>query len=353
MRASDKGSLPGRTAARAVMVGSVVNGLQRFTQCPNGEWRKLLAAVGLTPEDLTNGDALIPLDRGFAAFEAVAAWAGEPALGVDFAQSFEVGGTGPLGFAIVNARDVGEALRIASRFIPLVNSMRECRYEVDDVAGRIVWRYPGEDKSPRLQFVTFGVAAIIQRIATALPKGWRPHAVDLDFDAPAQRQTLDTYFGPGLNFQRGLGHFAFAVQAEHLDRPMPSASPRLFELVTRLAEIEQHKRGTYASVFEGEARQALAQMLKRGQSTASALAEALGLTAAELRAAFRQHDLDFRSLINEIRREQARSYLAETSLSIAEIAFALGYSDTSIFTRACHKWFGQSPRDVRDQAVAR
>ena len=346
MATSDLSSVPRRAPAEAVMIGAVVAGLQGFTQCPHTEWRRLLGTVGSTPEELANGDALIPLHQGFAAFEAVAAFARKPLLGVDFAKSYAVGGTGPLGFAIVNARTVGEALRIASRFIPLVASMRDCRYEEDNVAGRIVWHFPGDVTTPRLQFVTFGIAVIMQRIASALPADWRPLAVELDMDPPAQRKALEAYFGPGVRFHRGLANFSLAVQADLLERQMPAANAKLFGLMTRLAEFEQRHRGSYASVFEGEVRQALGQLLRQGLGSASDLAGAMGLTATQLRAKFKHHQLSVRPLIDDVRREMALNYLTEKELSITDIAFALGYSDISVFTRACHKWFGRAPRTV-------
>lgn len=352
MAASDLSSMPSRAPAEPVMIGSVIAGLQRFTQCPDKAWRSLLDQVGLTLEDVAKDGALVPLRKGFAAFEAVAAWPGKPnpTLGIDYAKAFEVGGTGAIAFAALNARSIGDALRTISRFIPMVTKTRDCGYVREPAAGSIVWEYAAEG-APRLQFVAWAVALIAVRIAPALPAGWKPHAVVLDADAPRQRAAYDEFFGPGLRFERGP--IRLSVQAEHLDWPMPGANPRLHELMTRLAEIEQRQSGTYASAFEGELRAALSRMLRKGKTSATDLSQALGLTPAGFRARLKQHGLDYRVVLDDVRRETARSYLAETDLSIAAIAFALGYTDSSIFTRACQKWFGQSPRDVRNQAMAR
>jgi AraC-like DNA-binding protein len=37
--------------------------------------------------------------------------------------------------------------------------------------------------------------------------------------------------------------------------------------------------------------------------------------------------------------------------SITEIAFLLGYADTSAFSRAFRSWFGHSPTKAREQAL--
>ena len=48
----------------------------------------------------------------------------------------------------------------------------------------------------------------------------------------------------------------------------------------------------------------------------------------------------------------ARRYLADPSLSIAEVSFALGYSEPSAFTRAFKRWSGRAPAEYRESARA-
>ncbi len=40
-------------------------------------------------------------------------------------------------------------------------------------------------------------------------------------------------------------------------------------------------------------------------------------------------------------------YLAETTYSVTEISFLLGYTDTSAFSRAFRRWHGVSPTQAR------
>jgi AraC-like DNA-binding protein len=56
---------------------------------------------------------------------------------------------------------------------------------------------------------------------------------------------------------------------------------------------------------------------------------------------------NFHELLDSIRRELALSYVQQSALSITEITFLLGFSDTSNFTRAFKRWEGISPTDFR------
>jgi AraC-like DNA-binding protein len=53
-----------------------------------------------------------------------------------------------------------------------------------------------------------------------------------------------------------------------------------------------------------------------------------------------------------VRRELAERYVRDREFSITEIAFLLGYNDTSAFSRAFRCWFGRSPTDLRERARA-
>jgi AraC-like DNA-binding protein len=43
----------------------------------------------------------------------------------------------------------------------------------------------------------------------------------------------------------------------------------------------------------------------------------------------------------------AEHYIKETALPLTEIAFLLGFSELSAFSRAAKQWFGRTPRELR------
>jgi AraC-like DNA-binding protein len=55
----------------------------------------------------------------------------------------------------------------------------------------------------------------------------------------------------------------------------------------------------------------------------------------------------FRQLLNQARFEVARQLLAGTKVQVTDLALALGYADTSSFSRAFQRWSGVAPSDWR------
>jgi AraC-like DNA-binding protein len=69
-------------------------------------------------------------------------------------------------------------------------------------------------------------------------------------------------------------------------------------------------------------------------------------STSTLQRRLRQEGTSYQSLLDEIRRELALDYLRDGKHSIADVAFLLGFSDQSNFTRAFRRWTGTTPRQV-------
>jgi AraC-like DNA-binding protein len=55
----------------------------------------------------------------------------------------------------------------------------------------------------------------------------------------------------------------------------------------------------------------------------------------------------FDRIRDRVRREKAEYYLRRTNAPLSQVAGIIGYSEQSILTRSCRRWFGLPPRKVR------
>ena len=56
--------------------------------------------------------------------------------------------------------------------------------------------------------------------------------------------------------------------------------------------------------------------------------------------------------MRQVRTGLAEHYIGNDKYSVTEIAFLLGFSDTSSFSRAFRDWFGLSPSERREELAA-
>lgn len=93
--------------------------------------------------------------------------------------------------------------------------------------------------------------------------------------------------------------------------------------------------------------------LGSGELTIDAVAAQHGISPRSLQRRLREHGLSFKELVAETRLALSRRYLEDTSISLTEAAFLLGYADLSAFSRAFRRWTGQSALAFRRAMVPR
>ncbi|MCB1843820.1 MAG: helix-turn-helix transcriptional regulator, partial [Halioglobus sp.] len=78
-----------------------------------------------------------------------------------------------------------------------------------------------------------------------------------------------------------------------------------------------------------------------------ALASALHLSRRTLQRRLRQQGTSYQSLLRDTRLALAHRYLCDEQRSVLEVAYLLGFSDPSTFSRAFKRWTGLAPAEYR------
>jgi len=83
----------------------------------------------------------------------------------------------------------------------------------------------------------------------------------------------------------------------------------------------------------------------------SSIGEILRFHPRSLQRALAAEGTNFRNILDQVRCLKARRLILETDASLAEVAFAVGYSDQANFTRAYRRWTGSTPGALRLEAA--
>ena len=87
--------------------------------------------------------------------------------------------------------------------------------------------------------------------------------------------------------------------------------------------------------------------LERGKVGVETVAGQLNMSRYTLHKKLRQEGLTFAALLEQVRREQAITYMKDKSKPLVEIAEQLGFSELSAFSRAFERWMGTPPAEYR------
>ena len=82
---------------------------------------------------------------------------------------------------------------------------------------------------------------------------------------------------------------------------------------------------------------------------ADSLARQCHMSRQTLYRKLKREGLSFHDLVEDIRKDKALRYVASDHYALGEIAFLLGFSELSAFSRAFKRWTGMTPAQFREQ----
>ena len=96
-------------------------------------------------------------------------------------------------------------------------------------------------------------------------------------------------------------------------------------------------------------RSALIELLPSGACTIEDVAKKLGYSKRSLQRKLQEEQTNFQKQLNHTRELLAKYYVGSTEMRAEDIAYLLGYQDTSSFLRAFAVWTGDSVRAYRQR----
>lgn len=334
-------------SAAPVVKAAVLAGIDAFLSVRGinaDAYERMLEQAGLAHPLLDDSDTMVPLNAVARFLNAAAVACDDPCLGLHWGEELPKGATGVVGYLIMNARSVRTALAAIARYHELQLSPIEVQFTEADDVGRLEWRFPSTFTEPRVQFSSFAMAATINRLRFHAGALWCPMSVELDHRALACTEDVLRVFGPGIHYDRPAN--AILIRGAVLDRGSNAVDHKLFLILRDLAErllAEQHARRDIVHKTEN----AIINVLQRGDVSLDDVANDLEMTTRTLQHNLSDAETNFENVLHETRRRLAETYLRDTDLPLTEIAFLLGFSELSSFTRAANRWFGVPPRQRR------
>ena len=130
-----------------------------------------------------------------------------------------------------------------------------------------------------------------------------------------------------------------------VDEPLMGGNREIAHQNDRI--IEDYLAALDQADIVSRVKQIIIQTLSSGNCSKQRVASEMAMSPSALQQKLAQLDSSFQDLLNQVRQSLALAYMEQARVSITEMSFMLGFSDTSSFTRAFRRWTGKSPRDYR------
>jgi len=241
---------------------------------------------------------------------------------------------GPLGFAWLASTSLRSAFQRVQRYIKVLHeNMQVTMHDSEDA---LVVSFNLDAPSVNAYHRDIGHLAIMTRMCRFnYGNQWNPLRVTVAHPAPPDQSYFYSLFRCPVDFEA-------EENSLHID--LKQADKRLTGASKQLAQLHDHIVVKYLAHLSrkdivNRVKAAILDGLGDGAATESSIAQTVNTSIRNLNRKL--------SKLVETRRELAEQYINDSTLTLTEISFLLGFSEVSSFSRAYRRWEGQSPSEAR------
>lgn len=303
------------------------------------------ARLGPLPEA---PDALIPVQAYLDMWELAQIAYGRPGLPTALAEVIPFGAFGMLDYLVGSADTIGASCRSALMHFALVASDVWLEHvALDDGAHLLCVR--GQPDLPT-EAVEFTLATIIQRLRHLCARPLPLEHVRLPVSRADPDPVRARFYGPGLLYDCPCAEVVIAKAIWH---SAPVRADNYLHATLRQVAGQLPLSHPDDCALEMAVRARLRLLLPQGQGDPAHVAALLGCSERTLQRRLAENGLDFRTLLQRFRHEEAVRLLADPGQPLVEVAHRLGYTEQTSFTRAFRHWTNLTPGAWRAQQGVR
>ena len=309
----------------------------------------LLAQAGLTQAQVHDRKARIRVRHQIAFLNLVAKAVNDPFLGFHLAPEPDLREFGLLYYVIASSDTFAGAWRAGARYSSVINEGVSLTYrEGADV--ELTFDYVGVPRHVDRHQIEFCMAGLMRLCRQLTGRALTPRRVTLIHHRGEDASELAAFFGCKVTFGADADRMTFDAAVR--DVPVVSADPYLNELLIANAEEALAHRPRPGGSFRSQVENAMVSRLPHGEASAERIAATLGVSRRTFARRLAAEGATFMDVLEGLRGNLARQYLADRGLSVSQVAWLLGYQEVSAFTHAFKRWTGRTPRQARSDAVA-
>jgi AraC-like DNA-binding protein len=305
-----------------------------------------LAPHGLSLDRLQESDLRLPHVQAMTLLARATALSGDSAIGVRAAGCEEPDDFDVVGYAAANCATLGEAMRLAARFIPLVHDGITMELDVaPPMAALRVRVMPGLSFLPPT--IEFLFASLLVYGSRFIGRRTRPLRVELAHPAPADTEPLEEAF---REVRFDAGEYVMWTQAAALDLPHSAPDRSLLGILTSHADGRLRQLSPSPRSFAEKVRAAIGDELATGSPGVEQVARRLAISPRTLHRRLSGAGTSYGELVDDVRRSQAMLHLAGSQFTIGEISSLLGFGHPNAFHKAFKRWTRMTPAQYREEA---
>jgi AraC-like DNA-binding protein len=303
----------------------------------------LFSPFNLTSEQLAEPSFRIGLSLANDLFKHAIELTGESSLGYHLGTQMRISIHGFIGYAIMSASNVTEALMLASRFIHVRVPFLRLHVSTMQPRARLQLTCDELNLEPLRREVLIALTVGILTMGKALTGKDIYADIECDFAEPENFANYQKLISANIKFNQP--HLMAHFDKDYLALPLINADPIASQIAINQCEAELSALGERKRIAM-KVRDLLTQCDDR-YPTIETIADMLHMSDRTLKRQLAAEGTSYSNVVDEVRYRHAISLLSRSDYSLEKISDELGYSDVGNFTRAFKRWTGRTPGNWR------
>ncbi len=328
------------------VLAPAATGVDEFINQHGGDVDRVFGEAEVDLNCIGNPTAGMELKSFCGLFESASKHTRNDNFGLWFGNQFTPSDLGLWGYAAISSPTLGAAL---DNLIDLFRFHQQCsllRLTKSSYAGMLQLEYQVRDPQiiQRRQDAELSLGMFLNVFRNCYGQHWHPEEVYFEHPKPENCNEHQTAFNAPVFFNQNVNAIVF--KEKELERRMPQCDLKLMSMMRVCLETLGNGTPLTQNLID-RIRNVIRANLSSSCPSLEQVAEAMHMSASAVQRNLAWEGLSYTDLVEETRQNLAQIYLRQRNLSLSEIAYLLGYSELSAFSRAFRRWTGQSPRSHR------
>jgi AraC-like DNA-binding protein len=317
-----------------------------YLKCRGHDPAPIYKQAGIDPKAILDPNVRLKFSNVEQLWHLVDELLDDPCFGVKMVDHWHPSRMGSLGYAWLVSTTLRTALGRLERYAHVVTEAFDLETS-NTPRGLTVSLsiHPSIKKLP--QFETTPLAILMHMCRYNFGEELTAVNVSLARKEPDCSEEIDNCFKSPITYDAETSSITFSVR--DVDKRLPTANRKLAlmhdDLLMRyLIEI---KKGDFIQQIKS----IIIDHLPDGKVTDQLVASKLNISERSLQRKLQQHGTTFRLVLDSVRQMIALQYIKDPANRMSDIAFLIGFSEQSAFSRAFKKWTGISPLKYRETLI--
>lgn len=308
----------------------------------------LLENLGIDDKLIEDPNARFPYEKIDQLWYDAVEITQDPNFGLRAIRFWHPSTLGALGYAWLTSSSLRTALERLTRYMSILTEGARLDLDIihlkdgeEELSAHLSYRSISKQQPTRTDSF---MAMLLAMCRANCGEDFHPSSIDLTHDVPDDPSEFYALFECPVNFSAEANRFNLSNDVAEMR--LISANPQL-ALINDKIMLETLARLEKDNIVARVKTEILNQ-LPSGQVTDASVAEAISMGQRSLQRKLQNEKTSFRSIFNDIRKELAQKYVKNSNMNLIDVAFNLGFSEYSSFSRAFKKWTGVTPSTYRN-----